>query len=327
MVRKVLLSIFFLFSACVLYAQAVRVARIIMPVSDLEGSLSFFEKAFDAKKVQVFESYDSRNDSLEGTFNSYYRSAVVRIGKDRVELREYISLEGRSYPLDFTSSDRRFQHLAIVVSDMEKAYSRLKKMGVKQVSNQPQTIPYSNPVAGGVKALYFKDPDRHILELIFYPLDKRKDKWKSQKSLFLGIDHTAIVVSSTRVSKIFYEKLLGFKVKGESFNYGKEQEHLNGVKDSKVRITGLGTDEQSVGVEFLEYVSPVQMEISRQPKPRTYDIWALQTVIEVESLDALYKSMHYQYVPVVSKGIIQYGQEKKLLVKDPDGHFILLKEK
>ena len=57
--------------------------------------------------------------------------------------------------------------------------------------------------------------------------------------LFLGIDHTAIVVRNTDASLQFYRDLLGMQVAGESENYGNEQEHLNNVFGARLRITAL----------------------------------------------------------------------------------------
>src|SRR6185312_9204229 len=73
--------------------------------------------------------------------------------------------------------------------------------------------------------------------------------------LFLGIDHTAIVVSDTDKSLAFYRDLLGLRVAGESENYGIEQEHLNQVFGARLNITALRA-EQGPGIEFLEYITP-----------------------------------------------------------------------
>ena len=43
------------------------------------------------------------------------------------------------------------------------------------------------------------------------------------RNIFLGIDHTAIVISDTDKSLAFYRDLLGLRVAGESENYGIEQ--------------------------------------------------------------------------------------------------------
>ena len=73
--------------------------------------------------------------------------------------------------------------------------------------------------------------------------------------LFLGIDHTAIVVWDTDASLRFYGDLLGMRVAGESENYGTEQEHLNNVFGAHLRITAL-RGAQGPGIELLEYLAP-----------------------------------------------------------------------
>jgi len=50
-----------------------------------------------------------------------------------------------------------------------------------------------------------------------FPPDKGLDKWHhSAGKLFLGIDHTAIVVWDTDASVKFYRDLLGMHVAGEA---------------------------------------------------------------------------------------------------------------
>jgi catechol 2,3-dioxygenase-like lactoylglutathione lyase family enzyme len=68
------------------------------------------------------------------------------------------------------------------------------------------------------------------------------ERQDSDGKLFLGIDHTAIVVSNTENSLKFYRNLLGLRVAGQSENYGTEQEHLNNVFGARLLITGLKAD-------------------------------------------------------------------------------------
>ena len=75
--------------------------------------------------------------------------------------------------------------------------------------------------------------------------------------LFLGIDHTAIVISDTDASLRFYRDVLGLQVVGESENYGPEQERLNNVFGARLRITSLRAA-SGPGVEFLEYLAPAR---------------------------------------------------------------------
>jgi hypothetical protein len=60
------------------------------------------------------------------------------------------------------------------------------------IPTAPQRIPDSNQAAAGIRAFYFKDPDGHNLEVIYFPPGKGNPKWKKPTNqTFLGIDHTA----------------------------------------------------------------------------------------------------------------------------------------
>jgi catechol 2,3-dioxygenase-like lactoylglutathione lyase family enzyme len=130
----------------------------------------------------------------------------------------------------------------------------------------PQRLPDWNPKAGGIKAFYFRDPDGHPVEILEFPPDKGDARWRrAGDRIFLGIDHTAIVVTDTERSLRFYRDLLGLRVAGESENWGPEQERLNNVFGARLRITTLRAA-SGPGVELLEYLTP------RTGRPAPVDI-------------------------------------------------------
>lgn len=173
------------------------------------------------------------------------------------ELSEPLDGVRRPIPDDSRSNDGWFQHVAIVVRDMDAAYAKLEATHVPHVSVAPQTLPSWNKNAAGIRAYYFKDPDGHTLELIWFPPDKGQRRWRSPPGteLFLGIDHTAIASRDTDASIAFYVGRLGLHVAGGSENYGVEQERLSGVPGAHVRITTLRA-EGGPGVELLDYLTP-----------------------------------------------------------------------
>ena len=69
-----------------------------------------------------------------------------------------------------------------------------------------------------------------------------------KEKLFLGIDHTAIVVGNTEASLKFYRDALGLQIAGTSENYGTEQEHLNNVFGARLRITSLRAGSGGPGI-------------------------------------------------------------------------------
>ena len=124
---------------------------------------------------------------------------VLHLGKEKIELMQRA---GRPIPADSCSNDLWFQHLAIVVSDIDEAYAAVQRAGAMPISRRPQLLPAWNPNAGGIRAVYFRDPDGHPLELIQFPPDKGERRWQEKDRLFLGIDHSAIAVSDTDQSSL-----------------------------------------------------------------------------------------------------------------------------
>ncbi len=202
---------------------------------------------------------------------------------------------------------------------------------VQFVSTGPQTLPPSIKAAAGIKAFYFRDPDQHNLEIIYFPPGKGDPRWQEKTDkLFLGIDHTAIGISKTDASLKFYRDLLELRKAGESENFGTEQEHLNQVFGAHLRITGMRAS-SGPGIEFLEYLTPRDGR-TRPADVHANDIVHWQTMIATDDVDLLAKKLRDAHVSFVSSGLVmmpkdKVGYSKGALVSDPDGHSVLLIQK
>jgi catechol 2,3-dioxygenase-like lactoylglutathione lyase family enzyme len=175
------------------------------------------------------------------------------------------------------------------------------------------------------------DPDQHALEILCFPPGKGDLKWhRATPNLFLGIDHTAIVVNETEASLKFYRDTLGLKQVGKSENFGVEQEHLNNVFGARLRITALRAA-TGPGVEFLEYIAPRD----GRPYPldaRASDLFNWQTnfiATDVRDLEGRLRAGRFAFV---SPGVValrdgQAGFHHGLSVRDPDGHAVRLLQK
>ena len=313
-----------------LAAQVKQVVAVGITVSDMERSVKFYSSVLGFKKISDQELYGQQYEQLQGLFGLRMRVVRMQLGDEYIELTDYLTSGGRSIPENAMSNDLIFQHIAIVVSDMDKAYATLRKKMVMQVSTAPQTIPKTNVVAAGVKAFYFRDPDMHNLELIYFPKDKGQAKWHRIKgNLFMGIDHTAIAVRNTDSSLHFYENLLGIMRKGDSWNMGTEQAHLNFVEGASLHITGLRAA-AGPGIEFLEYLQPGPGK-PYPPDSRTDDIWHWQTILLADDADALYNKIKDKGYSFISKGLVQLKTNKgkttkAFIVRDADGHAMLVME-
>lgn len=312
-------------------AQAVsHVESVGFTVSDMNRALDFYTSVLPFEKVSDIETHGTEIEHLSGVFGARIRVVRLRLGDEILELTEYLTPQGRKIPADSRSNDRWFQHIAIIVSDMDKAYAHLRANNVRHASTGPQTLPSYITAAAGIRAFYFKDFDNHVLEILSFPPDKGASKWhrlaKTEK-LFLGIDHTAIVIGDTETSLRFYRDRLGLAVAGESINYGPEQEHLNNVFSARLHITGLATKREGMAVEFLEYLAPTDGRT--YPKDsRSNDLWHWQTSFAVPDIGGLLSTFKPQYVSTAAvlfaKPVL--GFKKASLIRDPDGHAVRLVE-
>jgi catechol 2,3-dioxygenase-like lactoylglutathione lyase family enzyme len=279
--------------------SASRVESVGMTVENVDRSVAFYCNVLGFRFVT--ETYRAGVDfeRLTGLPQALAREAILRLGDEWLVLTEFISPRGHSFPHDSQSNDHWFQHIAIVVRDMDEAYEVLCRHGVERASVAPQRLPDWNSAAAGIRAFYFRDPDGHYLEVLEFPVGKGLAKWHhSQRSTFLGIDHTAIVVRSTAASLRFYRDRLGMEVVGSGHNYGPEQERLNNVLGVQLRITTL-RGAAGPGVELLDYLTP-QTGRPRPQGARPNDILHWQTTIAVRHLN------------------------RRTLVFDPDRHVVEL---
>jgi catechol 2,3-dioxygenase-like lactoylglutathione lyase family enzyme len=311
-------------------SQAQHVGPVVITVSDMNRAVDFYTRVLTFHETIDFERSDADYDRLYNVPRVRLRVVDLRLGDESIELLQFIGVKGAPVPGDARSNDLSFQHIAIVVSDMNAAYQVLQQNHVEHISPSPQTLPAWNPNAAGIKAFYFKDPDGHPLEILQFPPDKGDSKWRRPSDrLFLGIDHTAIVVSNTDASLAFYRGLLGMHVSGMSENYGTEQERLNNVFDAHLRITSLRS-QSGIGIEFLEYIAPRD----GRPAPSNLtvtDIAHHETVIAVDDLEGLTATFpatsHVSSQEIDGVHGLPLMASKATLVRDPDGHLLLLVQK
>ena len=300
-------------------------------VSDMDRAVDFYSRVLTFEKVSDVEVAGMDYEQLTGVFGVRMRVVRMKLGDEAIELTEYLAPKGHPIPLDSRSNDRWFQHIAIIVSDIDQAYRILRQNKVEHASTGPQRLPDWNKNAAGISAFYFKDPDGHPVEVLQFPPDKGLAKWhRPTDKVFMGIDHTAVVVWDTAASLHFYRDLLGMHVAGESENYGTEQEHLNNVFGAHLRITAL-RGAAGPGIELLEYLAP------RDGRPfpadeRANDVVHRQTLLLSHDAASVARLAMDARVNFVSSGLIanqtgQLGFRKALVVRDPDGHALEIEQK
>lgn len=263
--------------------RALRIKQVSRNVADLAQAINFYR---DALHFVLLE--ETRHDHP----GSGSRVARMRLGDQELCLVAFDS-HGFPYPSRHSAADPWFQHLAIVVADMPTAYAQLCRYPFEPISEDgPQTLP---PNTGSVTAFKFRDPHGHPLELIHFPNGTGDARWQREGGLFLGIDHTAMVVTDLPPSLAFYEQL-GFRVVSRSHNQGIEQQRLDGIADADVDVVGLAAAlDEPPRLELLCYRTHAAGAVSMAPD----DMAADRTVIETEAGETA-------------------------LVQDPSGHRLVL---
>lgn len=273
---------------------------------------------------------------LIGVSGAVINKASLKLGNEFLELWEFeeatILKNDKIVPLpipeDSQSNDLWFQHICIVVSNLNEAFNK-GAHNATQISRSLVTLPESNKDAANIQAVKIKDSIGHPLELLKFPKDKGDQRWhKTNSKLFMGIDHTAIGVSDTQKSIKFYSELLGLKIVGNGVNTGKEQDDLDGLINAKVVITSLRPSDNGMGIEFLDYQLPNPIRKKRL-HPRATDLNEWRIMLLVEDIESTHKKLSSilsanSIGPIVPIPSDLWGGTLAFQVRDPDGHALIL---
>ena len=317
------------------------IASIGFTCSDGDAIANFYQEKLGFQLLETLLIDGGSYSELIGLPGSQLKLMRLRLGQEMLELTEVQTLSaglspGRAIPSDSLSCDLWFQHICIVVNDIASAATPIRQLiatgQVQPISTAPQTLPNWNTAAAGIQAFKFHDPDGHCLELLQFPSDKGEPRWhqQQQSQLFLGIDHSAIAIADTEKSCRFYEQLLGLRLGGDGVNSGIEQDRLDRLSDTSVRITSHRCPE-GAGIECLNYQTPA----SGRPLPtdqNAADLAHWQIRLEVSDLSKITTEVERYGGSLISAGIINLtenqasslGFAQALQIRDPDGHQLQL---
>lgn len=310
--------------------QVQRIHAIVLTVTDSDRAKNFYTQALGFNLVSDITVSGQDRSEMEGTDSVKVRIVTLQLGNELIELRQYLNIEQKPILENVRANDLAFQHLAIVVSDMERAYHHVQSFSIEPISTAPQTIPPENKAAAGIRSFKFKDSDRHNLELIWYPPDKGKDRWHQQtENLFLGIDHSAITISNTEQSLRFYRDFLGMQVDGGSLNEGETQARLDGLPEAKVKITALRPVCGGMGIELLDYLVPNNGRSTPPKKGLNREIINMQFEFVVDDIERAVELEENHQTEFDSPQIVQWADNsfsyrKACSFQDPDGHTMLM---
>ena len=304
--------------------EITRIASVALVVDDITEAELFFEEAFDFVTLERRVG-DRAQAELYGVPDARSRETIMALDEQRLSLVAFES-PGAPYPRGSTSTDLWFQHFAIIVSDMDAAYARLKaaKRFTPISEDGPVVLPASS---GGVAAFKFRDGDGHPLELLAFPAGKGPAAWESKRGdgVFLGIDHTAIAVSDTARSIAFFERAFGLALGPHTENEGVEQARMDAVPDARVTVSGLMPKAAPPHLELLGYHVGTRRPISGATTSR--DIAATHAILETRDLAAVVDALERLDARFVSPGVVaQADGGGAIMVLDPDGHRFVVRQ-
>lgn len=278
--------------------RAQRLARFGLTTQDLERLVRFYALAFDCHELARERRSGPGFERLMGVRGGA-NAVRLRLGVACLEILEF-DQPGAPYVTDLSPTDSEFQHFALVVNDIDAAFSHLLSIaGWSAISNAgPVQLPVSS---GGVQAFKFRDPDGHPLELLAFAPDRIPDQWRAQPSgrLFLGIDHSAVSCADAAGSIAFY-RTIGLEVTARSFNHGIEQERLDGIPSPQLDVVALAPAVPTPHVELLCYRNRAE----RASCMRSNDISATRLIFERAGLPS--------------------AEGADALIVDPDGHHLFI---
>jgi catechol 2,3-dioxygenase-like lactoylglutathione lyase family enzyme len=123
---KKLAAVAILFFATSSFAQVYKIGAIGITVRDMNTSVKFYTEVLGFKTISDKEFTGTDYENLENIFGLNIRVVQLQLGDEEIELTDYLTSGGRSIAEDAKANDLSFQHIAIVVSDMDKAFAQLK---------------------------------------------------------------------------------------------------------------------------------------------------------------------------------------------------------
>lgn len=132
-------------------------------VSNLENTIAFYRDMFGMDELTPIFQFGGENYSaIMGVENASGRMTVIRGGDVQLELFEFASPQPAPRDPNHPVSGHGYSHFGFEVDDIDEVYERLTAANVR----------FHCPVVsfpGGIRALYGRDPDGYVFELLEMP--------------------------------------------------------------------------------------------------------------------------------------------------------------
>lgn len=128
---------------------------------DMERSLTFYRDLLGCEVLSdsTWPAGTEVADRITGLEGSSARMVMLKAGAAHIELFQYASPTPKPRDPNTGVNDHGFNHLGILVADVDATYKRLKEAGVRF---------HCPPVdmGGNTKVTYGRDPDGNVFELM-----------------------------------------------------------------------------------------------------------------------------------------------------------------
>jgi catechol 2,3-dioxygenase-like lactoylglutathione lyase family enzyme len=138
----------------------VGINHIAISTRDIDRLTRFYETIGFERVWTGGWDQDDLIDSVIGLQGSVAKEVILRAGNIYMEIFEYVSPRSSRGDEPMHPNDRGYTHFCFEVTDIDFEYERLTKLGMTFNREPP------NMRGGQLRAIYGRDPDGNIIELL-----------------------------------------------------------------------------------------------------------------------------------------------------------------
>jgi catechol 2,3-dioxygenase-like lactoylglutathione lyase family enzyme len=274
-------------------AKAKAVDHVGVVVSDLLRSVRWYTEILGASFVAEEEGEDGE-----------VRRCFLALGEVAVELIEH---RATGAPYRLSMNDAGALHICIQVEDLQAAYERLLDAEVC-----PTTPPETLLAGTSLRALYFRDPDDVLIQLLQIPPDMEAMLGYRPG----GIHHIGFTVTDLERAAAWCERTLGIVPSAWPTNSGEVVSRMLEVPETSQRAAYIPVG--GSGIEILAWEHPRGKRYSMS----SHDVGAMHICFEVDDADRAHDELMAGGVDAAAVTSLVVGRARgcrSFHVLDPEG--------
>jgi catechol 2,3-dioxygenase-like lactoylglutathione lyase family enzyme len=286
-------------------------ARAFHATRDLEKTVAFYRNVFGIE-AQVRDVANPAVPILTNARGATLRASTLTLpgqGFD-FELTQFDKVEHRHAQPQIV--DAGAPHIKFLVRDITTVLANIKKAAAPIITTSGAPVGLSTPL-GEAKAIFVRDPDGFIVEVIQTPAEPGAPPGNVIGSIM------GLTVRDMDETMKFWRGLLGWELTGDlEFSNDPTTLDLMGVPGGEYRAMSAVVPGSRARIVFIEFKGGRRTEFN----PRVTDPGAAGMAIRVTAIDQLLRRLKAQGVRVVSRGgeVVNWSpSSRSVLVKDPNG--------